>query len=167
MSSVVADTTPLNYLVLIEAVEILSRLYNKVLIPPSVMLELADSHAPGEVRAWITHSPAWLHVVPLRGPADSSLGRLDAGERDAIALAMEQRASLLVMDERDGAAAARALNLRVVGTLAILDSAAERGWVDLSAVFERLHRTTFRSPRRLMAAMLEQDARREKKFPKD
>ncbi len=71
------------------------------------------------------------------------------------------------MDERDGVTAARALNLNVVDTLAILDSAAERGWIDLPKAFERLDQTTFRSPRRLMAEMLRHDAlrRTERKKP--
>ncbi len=88
---------------------------------------------------------------------------LDDGERDAISLAAEQQASLLLMDERDGVAAARARNLEVIGTLGVLDIAAARGWIDLTAAFSRLRQTTFRSPQRLMAAMLEQDALRKKK----
>jgi predicted nucleic acid-binding protein len=163
MPPIVADTTPLNYLVLIEAVDVLPRLYGRVLLPPSVLAELSDLHAPGQVRTWAMQPRDWLRVVPLLTPADSSLMHLDAGERDAIALAAEQQASLLLMDERDGAAAARARNLRVIGTLAVLDIAAARGWIDLSAMFSRLHQTTFRSPQRLMATMLEQDAQRKKK----
>src|SRR5712692_7908180 len=108
MPPIVADTTPLNYLVLIEAVELLPRLYGRVLIPPSVFAELSDPHAPAQVRTWAMQSRDWLGVVPLRAPADSSLMHLDVGERDAITLAAEQQASLLLMDERDGAAAARA-----------------------------------------------------------
>jgi predicted nucleic acid-binding protein len=163
MPLIVADTTPLNYLVLIEAVEVLPRLYGRVLIPPAVMAELSDPLAPAQVRAWVTQSRSWLHVVPLRAPADASLMHLDPGERDAIALATEQQASLLLMDERDGAAAARARNLEIVGTLAVLDIAAARGWLDLQDMFSRLRQTTFRSPHRLMATMLEQDAQRKKK----
>ncbi|SRR5216683_4153089 len=163
MPPIVADTTPLNYLVLIESVEVLPRLYGRVLIPPSVLAELSDPHAPEQVRTWAMQPRDWLSVVPLRGPADSSLMHLDAGERDAIALAAEQPASPLLMDERDGAAAARARNLKVVGTLGVLDAAAARGWIDLPAMFGRLRQTTFRSPQRLMATMLEQDAQRKKK----
>jgi len=145
MPPIVADTTPLNYLVLIESVEVLPRLYGRVLIPPSVLAELADPYAPVQVRTWATQSRDWLSVVPLRAPADSSLMHLDAGERDAIALSSEQHASLILMDERDGAAAARARNLKVVGTLGVLDIAAGRGWIDLPAT------------------MLEQDALRKKR----
>jgi predicted nucleic acid-binding protein len=167
MLPIVADTTPLNYLVLIGAVEVLPRLYGRVLIPPAVKAELSDPHAPSQVRAWVLQPRSWLHVVPLRVPADSSLMHLDAGERDALALAAEQQACLLLMDERDGAAAARARNLRVVGTLAVLDIAAARGWTDLPSMFSRLRQTTFRSPHRLMATMLEQDAQRKKKPQKE
>lgn len=162
MPPIVADTTPLNYLVLIDAAEMLPRLYGRVLIPPSVLAELSDPHAPDEVRNWAMQSRDWLHVVPLQSPADSSLTHLDAGEQDAIALAVEQNATLLLMDERDGAAAARARNLKVIGTLGVLDIAAARGWIDLPAMFSRLRQTTFRSPQKLMATMLEQNARRRK-----
>jgi predicted nucleic acid-binding protein len=167
MSPIVADTTPLNYLVLLEALDLLPRLYGRVLIPPTVLAELSDPHAPGEVRNWTLQPPDWLHVVQLQSTDDSSLSNLDPGERDAILLAVEQRATLLLMDERDGAAAARARNLKVVGTLGVLDIAAARGWVDLPATFARLRQTTFRSPHRLMATMLEQDARRKKQSHKD
>jgi len=167
MPPIVADTTPLNYLVLIEAVEVLPRLYGTVLIPPSVLAELSDPYAPGQVRAWMTQSCDWLRVVPLRAAADSSLMHLDDGERDAIALAVEQHARLLLMDERDGAAAARLRNLEVIGTLGVLDIAAARGWIDLPKMFGRLRQTTFRSPHRLMATMLEQDAQRRKEPKKD
>jgi predicted nucleic acid-binding protein len=92
---------------------------------------------------------------------------LDDGERDAIALAEEQQAGLFLMDERDGAAAARARNLKVIGTLGVLDVAAARGWIDLPAMFSRLRQTTFRSPHRLMIAMLEQDAMRKKGSKED
>ena len=71
--------------------------------------------------------------------------------------------SLLLMDERDGSAAARARGLTVIGTLSALDAAAARGWLDLPVMFKRLSETSFRSPRRLMASMLAEHARRSKK----
>lgn len=160
MAPIVADTTPINYLVLIEAIALLPRLYGRVLIPPAVHTELSDPLAPEAVRAWATELPHWLEIVALREPVGASLMHLDPGEREAIALANEQRAAFLLLDERDGVAAASALDLRVVGTLGILDAAAAREWIDLADMFGRLRRTTFRSPHRLMAAMLAYDAQR-------
>jgi predicted nucleic acid-binding protein len=163
MTPVVADTTPLNYLVLIEAIDVLPQLYGRILIPPAVHAELSDSLAPPEVRAWMMQARPWLKVLPLRNPAASSLMHLDPGERDAIAIATEQQASFLLMDERDGVDAARMRNLKVIGTLGVLDIAAANGWIDLPAMFERLRQTTFRSPHRLMATMLAQDALRKER----
>src|SRR5713226_7976080 len=152
MLVIVADTTPLNYLVLIETVDILPKLYGRVLIPPAVMAELSDLKTPKMVRAWVAQSPPWLDVIPPRTPAHSRMLQLDAGEREAIALASEQQSSLLLLDERDGTITARSRRLTVIGTLGVLDQAAIRGWIDLPAVFDRLRQTTFRSPHRLMAS---------------
>jgi predicted nucleic acid-binding protein len=163
MQSIVADTTPLNYLVLIQAAEILPNLYGTVLIPPAVKAELAHANTPAIVRAWISQPPQWLEVVSLKQPVDSALAHLDAGEREAISLASELQAILLLMDERDGVTIARHRGLKVVGTLAALDLAAAHGLVDLQTMFDRLRATTFRSPVRLMVSMLEQDAERKKR----
>jgi predicted nucleic acid-binding protein len=102
MQSIVADTTPLNYLVLIQAADILPSLYRRVLIPPAVRVELAHANTPAIVRAWISQPPLWLEVVNLKEPVDSALAHLDEGEREAIALASDLQAVLLLMDERDG-----------------------------------------------------------------
>jgi predicted nucleic acid-binding protein len=83
-----------------------------------VKAELAHANAPAIVRAWISQSPPWLEVVSLKLPVDSALAHLDAGEREAISLASELQATLLLMDERDGVTIARHRGLKVVGTLA-------------------------------------------------
>jgi predicted nucleic acid-binding protein len=90
-------------------------------------------------------------------------GPFDAGEREAISLASELQAILLLMDERDGVTIARQRGLKVVGTLAALDLAAAHGLVDLQTMFDRLRATTFRSPLRLMGSMLGQDVERRKR----
>jgi len=46
MTVVIADTSPLNYLVLIGQIELLRRLYGKVLIPTEVLAE----HRQGRTR---------------------------------------------------------------------------------------------------------------------
>jgi predicted nucleic acid-binding protein len=107
-------------------------------------------------------TPSWLEVVSLKQPVDSVLSHLDAGEREAISLATELQAGLLLMDERDGVTMARHRGLLVIGTLAALDLAALRGLVDLPTIFDRLRETTFRLPFRLMESMLEQNAERKR-----
>jgi predicted nucleic acid-binding protein len=163
MNSIVADTGPLNYLVLIQAIEILPNLYRSVSIPPAVLGELSHASTPDVVRAWISEPPAWLRVVGLKESVDPSLSALDAGEREAISLASELQANLLLMDEREGVLLARKHGLNVIGTLAVLDLAASRGLVDLRTMFDRLLVTTFRMPLRLMKVMLEEDAQRRRR----
>jgi predicted nucleic acid-binding protein len=59
--------------------------------------------------------------------ADSTLAHLDEGEAHAITLALERRADLLLIDERDGTAAARARGLTVTRTLGVLESRRQQG----------------------------------------
>ena len=84
---VVADTSPINYLILIGHIEILPHFYGRVLIPLSVWEELQDTHTPDTVHAWTSQPPHWLEIRALRNTPDPSLNFLDCGEREAIALA--------------------------------------------------------------------------------
>ena len=59
---VVADTSPLNYLVLIDEVELLPVLFGHELVPQAVFHELEHPKTPAKVRQWITHLPAWMEV---------------------------------------------------------------------------------------------------------
>ncbi|MEQ1853877.1 MAG: DUF3368 domain-containing protein [Chthoniobacteraceae bacterium] len=65
---------------------------------------------------------------------------LGAGEAEAIVLAREIGAALVLMDERMGRAAAMRLGLRVTGLVGVLIEARERGLLaDAEAVVEALH----------------------------
>lgn len=123
---VVADTTPLHYLVLIERVSVLPSLFGHVLIAPSVLDELSQPTTPQRVREWCAAPPAWLQV---RAPAQSlsSLpAALGPGERDSLALAVESAATLVLIDDRAGRREARLLGLSTAGTLRVLATGAER-----------------------------------------
>jgi predicted nucleic acid-binding protein len=161
MQAVVADTGPLNYLILIEAVDVLPRLFSSVLIPSAVKDELSHPKAPTPVRSWIAYPPAWLNVASLRFFPPAGPSGLHPGERQAIMLAIEQQAGLLIDDGR-GISEARRLNLEVIGSLAVLARAARRDWIDLPEMFRRPRTTSFRSPVHLMARMLEEDRLRKK-----
>ena len=161
MTLVVADTGPLHYLVLTGDIELLPRLFAKVLAPERVRDELAHAQAPEAVRAWIAEPAPWLEIRPVEaGRGVDDLETLDAGERDVIALAMAAKADLLLMDDRDGVAAARRRGFAVTGTLGLLDFAARKGLVDLAAAFERLKRTSFYYRQGFLDALLAQQAGR-------
>ncbi len=141
MSVIVSDATPLNYLVLIDAVELLPRLFSKVLIPPAVKSELSSDSAPVVVLDWL-QQVSWLKIIaPKQG--DYCLG-LDAGETESIALAEELGIEQILMDERKGRRVATQRGLLTVGTLAVLERSAAQGWIDFGEHIRRLRTTTFR-----------------------
>jgi predicted nucleic acid-binding protein len=66
---------------------------------------------------------------------------VDAGECETICLARELRAAAVLMDDRAARHAAAQCGLQVIGTLGLLEFAAEREWIDLPQVLERLQQT--------------------------
>lgn len=142
---VIADTGPLNYLILIQAVDVLPSLYGRIVVPSSVCEELSRSRAPETVRRWITRPPDWLEMRAPNSPPDAALiaAGLDPGERDAILLAEELRADRVILDDLAGRKEAKRRHLAFTGTLGVLSAAAERGLLDLTVAVEALRQTTF------------------------
>ncbi|MCC7084918.1 MAG: DUF3368 domain-containing protein [Pirellulales bacterium] len=155
---VVCDTSPLNYLVLIGQVEILPVLFGRIVAPPAVIAEMQHRGAPSEVREWALVPPQWLEII-LPGTVAVTLS-LGAGEMEAISVAQELKAGLLLVDERKASAIAQRLGLQVVGTLNVLALAAERGLIDLQSAIGELRKTTFREPTKLVEELLKRDAAR-------
>jgi predicted nucleic acid-binding protein len=157
---VIADTGPINYLVLIGRIDLLPTLFQRVILPSAVQRELDDRDTPPSVRDWIACPPAWVEVseTPGRHFDDESLAGLDEGEQAAIALAAALNADLLLMDDREGVMVARSKGLEVTGTLGILSLAARRGLIDLEDSFARLKNTNFRYRQEIMDALLDQKA---------
>lgn len=124
MHTVVADTGPILYPVLIGHAEILPALFEKVIIPSAVRDELSRGEAPEMVRNWIQTPPAWLELrAPPTGPFDHALEKLDDGEKAALALAAALGADLVLLDDREGVRVARNMGLRAIGTLRVLQLA--------------------------------------------
>jgi predicted nucleic acid-binding protein len=159
MLIVVADTGPLRYLVQIDQIQLLPRLFEKILIPSVVSEELRHPSAPEVVRDWMRSRPDWLEVSVVNASDDPSLRALDDGEKSAIALGLSVSADLILIDDRRGATAARDKGLEVSGTLGILDLAARRGMIDLANAIARLRTTNFRRREELFDALLKQHKR--------
>jgi predicted nucleic acid-binding protein len=151
---VVSDTSPLNYLVLIEQINILAMLYGRVFIPRSVYEELNAPETPAPVRAWRDNLPRWLEVSSERPAPDTGLSYLHAGERDAISLALHLQADALIIDERRGREAAEKQGLKVIGTVGVIAAAHESGLLDLTEALNRLRQTTFHVSPKLLATTL-------------
>ncbi len=141
---VVSNTSPISYLVLIEAAWVLPRLFDEVHIPEAVLDELAREGSPDPLRAWLRKPPAWLRVGRAEPSArDAALDHLHAGEREAIRLTERIGADVLLRDEKAARATAAKRGLRVAGTLGVLDRAGARGLMDVVAAVERLQETNF------------------------
>ncbi len=153
MNVVVADTSPINYLLLIDEIEVLSLLFKQILIPDAVAAELRRSSAPAVVRRWMQSPPSWLSERTVTVSSRVYLAELDAGETEAIQLALDAGADLVLMDEVKGRAVAKQMNLAVRGTVGILIQAATSGLVDLPNVVARLERTNFYMDSTLRAAI--------------
>jgi predicted nucleic acid-binding protein len=65
---VIADTGPINYLVLIDCIDLLPALFQKVILPTAVQRELDDRETPASVRTWIANPPAWVEVNEAPSP---------------------------------------------------------------------------------------------------
>jgi len=154
---VVADTSPINYLVLIGQIDLLARLYARILIPPAVLAELKHPVAPKAVRDWASDTPEWLEVL---SPKNSlNLAQLDPGESEAIALATEMHAEVLLIDERAGRREAVRRGLRVAGTLSVLDEADQAGLVSFDQAVAQLRKTSFRVSQAVLSEVAQKRSR--------
>jgi predicted nucleic acid-binding protein len=151
---VVADTSPINYLVLIEEITILQELYERVIIPTAVRDELLRPIAPQAVREWVLNAPEWLEVREPANRPDASLAELDPGERDAIALAIELNADQLIVDDRKARRRAEQLGIAAVGTVGVLREAASQGLLDIRKAVALLQRTSFHITQAVLDSLL-------------
>ena len=162
---VVADATPLRYLVLIGEVEILPALYGRVLTPPGVLTELTQPRTPESVRRWVTQPPRWLEIRAPQRPLPASPATLGVGEQEAIALAEELKADVLLVDDWAGRREAERRHLPIQGTLGLLGLAAQHDLTELPNALTRLRQTNFRASARLIQDLLDRDAERRKPHP--
>lgn len=137
---VVVDTTPLNYLILVDSVQVLPDLFEQVHAPSAVIAELSHNRAPESVRLWAASPPEWLTIQDPT-TTDASL-KLGSGETAAIALGRELKADWILIDERKGTREAQGRGLRAAGTLAIVEEAGARGLLDYGRTIDRLVRET-------------------------
>lgn len=150
---VISDTSCLNYLVLIDEITILYHLYRQVIIPPAVREELLRPQTPETVREWISDAPDWVKIIAVTEVME--LGDLGAGEQEAISLALEIDADIVLMDDYLARMEAEKHGLIVTGILGVLKDAAKANLLSLEEAFEKLKRTTFRVSASLLGSILE------------
>ena len=129
---IVSDTTPISELAKVDHLDLLPKLFGKVVIPQGVFDELQVGEHPA---AKLVQNLSWLEVVTVDNQQlvrelQQSF-KLDLGESEAIALAEEIRASQLLINERAARKVAMARKLPLIGTVGILLLAKRRGLLDI------------------------------------
>jgi len=129
--SVVSNASALINLARIGRLSLLPSLYSEVLVPPAVWHEVVVEGA-GRPGAEEVSCASWIKQMPVANQALvlALVQELDAGEAEAIALALEVRAELLLMDEHLGRETATHLGLRCFGLIGTLIQAKRRGLIE-------------------------------------
>jgi len=140
---VISNTSPLLYLFQVGHLELLEKLYRKVWIPHAVRDELRAGATRG-VPVPETESFPWLKIQLLRDktllPVVVDLG---SGEAEAIALAVANPGSLLILDDSLGRKIARLNGVTFTGTLGVLVKAKLEGFLpSVGPVIAELRKTT-------------------------
>lgn len=124
---VISDTSAISNLLLINEIDILRLTFSRITIPNAVYNEICkvESH-----RVALTHLD-WIEIRDLtdRRLFNTLLEKLDVGEAEAIALAVELQADFLLIDEAHGRSVAEALGLEITGILGVLVRAKDAGHI--------------------------------------
>ena len=131
--AVVSNTSPILAISAIDHLNLLQKQFNEVLIPEAVLTELkteTDFRGTRVIRQAL--QDGWLKVQRIQntGLAQVLAMEIDYGEAEAIALALETQSPIILLDEYDGRAKARALGLRPIGVLGVLLRAKQDGDID-------------------------------------
>ncbi len=128
---VVSNTSPLTNLAAIGRFELLRKLFGEIHIAHGVWEELnkGGRRHPGSREV---ENASWVHRRPVSDQTAVALLRrdLDLGESETLALALELRADLVLLDEQEGRHAAIRLGLRPLGALGILLKAKRQGEIE-------------------------------------
>jgi predicted nucleic acid-binding protein len=153
---IVSDAGPIIVFARIGRLPLLQKVSGSLLIPTAVHDEIVVKKS-GMAGAAEVEQADWIRRIAVadRSMLDRLPGGLHAGEREAIVLAQEQRAQLLVDDIRARRAASN-LRIEVIGTLRILAEAKQRGHIDLvRPVIVQMQSSGYRFDRALIRSFIE------------
>jgi predicted nucleic acid-binding protein len=119
----VFDASPLIALHQIGRLGLVESLFDRIVIPAGVEREIAPS---------VGAPPSWMSVLPAPDVLHPTLAAadLDLGETEAIGLALQERASIVVLDDLSARITAERLGLNVIGTLGLILLAKRKGLID-------------------------------------
>lgn len=145
---VVSDTSALIVLAKLNRLSVLPVLFGNVYIPPEVLDEFTGMATKYTAPGLVTNTTTWLHI---QAPKVQTVYKgLHPGETAAIALAKELLADFLIIDEKAGRKIAAMEQVRIIGTIGILEKAADADLLDLAQTFAELKQMKFYLPHQLL-----------------
>ena len=153
---IVSDTTPISELAKVNYLNLLPKLFGRVMIPKGVYDELTTGNHPAALRV---RELSWLDVVTVNNRLVvkelQQVGNLDLGESEAIALAEEMNADRLLIDEKAARRVATARNLPIIGTMGVLLLAKRQGELEnVKDVLDQMQQQGTRISNRLYTRVL-------------
>ncbi len=146
-SSVISNSSPLIALERVGRLDLIRQLFGRVDVPPAVAREVFEADT----------IPNWIEVVTLSGPVSAKIPlALGAGEREAIALALEQPPTWVVLDDLPARRLAATLGLPVIGTVGLLLAAKQQALIPLlEPLLNDLEQADFRLSLKVREAVLQ------------
>jgi predicted nucleic acid-binding protein len=154
---VISNTSPLLYLHQVGHLDLLPKLYGRVQIPAAVQEELRAGADQG-IAVPDLEGLGWLEIRSLNDPTLLPIVTdLGAGEAEAIALALANPGSLLILDDRLARRIAQLNKVTYTGTLGVLVRAKQGGLLpSVSSVIADLRKTTMHLTEALIETVLEE-----------
>jgi predicted nucleic acid-binding protein len=131
LSIVVSDTSPIRVLSHLGLLELLHDLFEEVFIPPAVIAELSRQTVSFSPILLSGYSFFQIRTVKNQSLVKQFLSTLDAGESEALVLALEIQADTVLIDELDGREMAMQMGLKPLGVLGVLVRAKKNGLIGL------------------------------------
>ena len=156
MSDIIGNATPLIAFARIGQLQLMRKVIRQLVIPSAVAEEVTNYRGSTAGKISLKEE-SWIHVEELQSEEQMRLllPTLDRGEAEVIALALERRAKLVLIDELTGRKVAESLQLKVTGSVGLLIQAKQLG--ELSAIkplLEAMHEAGIYFSQRFINAVL-------------
>lgn len=141
MKKIISNASPLIALSNIGQLELLKKLFQKIIIPKAVYQEVVDEgkdrSGTAEVKKAVNK---WIEVKEVKNSDEVKTLRalLDYGEAEVVVLAQEIKADLLILDNREPRVFAKHLGFNLIGTIGVLMLAYEKEFLKnpIEKIFE-------------------------------
>ena len=136
---VISNSSPVIHLAKINKLNLLEKLYTKVIVPEKVYLECTETTQYHQEIQLISNS-TWMTTLHIKDIRLFNLlyTEIDAGEAESLVLALEKDADLVLLDDMEARIKARSLGLNVTGTLGVLLKANNQGLI--TSLYEEINK---------------------------